>query len=469
MPHSSPSPSSLSSSLSFSLSSPLSLAPPNISFTFPLSFSLLFSLFFLSALTKVGISSKDLVIARCQEDILWAVTASSSFDRTFIYRKCDVSIPLEIENVRRQSQSHYRDQRSGGFTNITTFIQSRQTRQRRTDANFHTFITSSIFLQTLPNIGGCDNTYLTHIVRHWDDLADWTVFYKGTFSALCPPQNLSAPEESIHRDAWTLCCDGPWSEEVVGSSGFNPFFTMKAYVPTHNQGNATFHPYNGNLGVWMKHTFGREQSLKMFQSGVFSCFGGYFAVHRDTIKKHPKSTYEAVLVHQIDPNAEVRYSLSHFCIFNNHILPYFSISLFPPFSPFLSPYTRQTHIVPLPLPLSLSKGGPLHRKAVVSSLSLRSRLRSQAKSHETRIGSGRGEGGEGGGEEIEGGGGGGGPLAGVEASLRIQYPSKGKVFFLGILFRFGPPLGDGVPTSVLPGRPLANPSHILAIFLKVHF
>ena len=227
-------------------------------------------------------------------------------------------------------------------------------------------INSSITMRSLRNVGSCDNAYLFHICTHWDDLADWTVFYKGTLSDACPPHffssslssssssslsslspsplsplpSLSPPPSSNH----TLCCPGGEREE--GQFGFTPFFVLKEYAQKHHRrdGDLPYVAYKGNLGQWMKNLFGRPKALELFLSGGLPCFGGYFAAHRDTIRKQPLALYKAMKAQQIFPAEEV--SLPKYFIF---------VQSFNSLSPLLPPPSTTDR--------------PLHRADLVSAFS----------------------------------------------------------------------------------------------------
>lgn len=60
----------------------------------------------------------------------------------------------------------------------------------------------------------------------------------------------------------------------------------------------------------MKEVFGREKALEMFGSGEAACFGGYFAVHRDTIRKHSVDVYDRISAQQRFILEEVMYFMS---------------------------------------------------------------------------------------------------------------------------------------------------------------
>ena len=97
----------------------------------------------------------QLVVSWCTENISWLESELPHFDSVYLYSKCDTHLSLPP---------------SSPF-----------------------FTSSKVKIISLPNVGVCDHTYLHHIIYNWDELANWTVFYKGHFEGKCPPNSVMPP------------------------------------------------------------------------------------------------------------------------------------------------------------------------------------------------------------------------------------------------------------------------------------
>jgi hypothetical protein len=159
----------------------------------------------------------------------------------------------------------------------------------------------------------CDHTYLTHILSHYDTLAEWTVFYKGRHEPFCPPLSLLPPPLSsplstptptstllsLHANvSQFICCNGHDAKvhKILQPGGR---FRMLEYSPRYNPaGHHRFHRYNGTMGNWTAKTFGSKNARYLFSLGPRFCFGGYFAAPRHLIHKHPKELYWSMIIQQ---------------------------------------------------------------------------------------------------------------------------------------------------------------------------
>jgi hypothetical protein len=169
----------------------------------------------------------ELVVAWCREDIEWVSAAATSFDHVIIYSKCGMSPPTSL--LHRHS----------------------------------------IHFEDLPNVGVCDNTYLTHILTRWDNLANWTVFYKGYDERKChavemiprDPRSIEYTEEGTGLK----CCDGN-DGIVVERLQMRPGFKLPSHTSAHNAANGERYVvyHNGTMGHWAAHTFGTKNALSLF-------------------------------------------------------------------------------------------------------------------------------------------------------------------------------------------------------------
>jgi hypothetical protein len=187
----------------------------------------------------------ELVVARCQENVLWLTSSSPHFDSVTLYNKCSAPTRLPLP------------------------------------------LPSNLQIVKTRNIGSCDYTYLHHITTHWHSLAEWTVFYKGTFESRCPPHQMLRSAGNPF-----LCCDGNFGDFDHGS---HITFLIKNYRPTNHNVSEEMRTFNGTMGKWMSYTFGKKNAHTLLEFGPNFCRGGYFMVHRDAIRKHPRSLYLAMM------------------------------------------------------------------------------------------------------------------------------------------------------------------------------
>ena len=200
------------------------------------------------------------MVAWCLEDIGWVLLAARNFDHVIVYSKCNGVPPPQLT------------------------------------------VEKKITIETLPNIGVCDQTYLHHIVTNWDSLAFWTVFYKGFLLFHCLPFEMIRTE--VESFPSFLCCYGHTADEN-DPNGFSPSFELFHYSPRHHEAMTGFVLANQTLGQWVASTFGYANALRMFSFSFSFCYGGYFAVPLHTIRRQPISVYEAMKKQQVHIIEEV--------------------------------------------------------------------------------------------------------------------------------------------------------------------
>lgn len=149
-------------------------------------------------------------------------------------------------------------------------------------------------VETLPNVGRCDHTYLYHILHKWDELADVTIFVSGS-CAVSPVKwnKLSWVVSHVSRTA-----DSAFPVDVVTA------------LPVHeSMGNFKLDKYqatamaNSSANPERALQLCRDRPLSKFYAANFPdmppvhgvCFKGVFAVSRRHIQQTPKSTYARLL------------------------------------------------------------------------------------------------------------------------------------------------------------------------------
>jgi hypothetical protein len=63
---------------------------------------------------------------------------------------------------------------------------------------------------SLPNVGRESHSYLTHIIRNWDDLAEWTVFTQGSLDRHCDADTFLNSIAIPKADGWTPTVHNVW-------------------------------------------------------------------------------------------------------------------------------------------------------------------------------------------------------------------------------------------------------------------
>lgn len=150
---------------------------------------------------------------------------------------------------------------------------------------------SSVYIEKLPNVGKCDHTYLYHIIKNYDNLADVTVFLPGSavmkhkIGKTKKMMNLleTEPNKTIFITNYV---------PNVGTALYN--FTLNEYK-TSEQVNYLKNPetklYLSKIrpfGKWFKHHFPEINIHHVSYMGIM-------AISKKHIKQHPKKYYENLI------------------------------------------------------------------------------------------------------------------------------------------------------------------------------
>jgi hypothetical protein len=168
-------------------------------------------------------------------------------------------------------------------------------------------------LTRLPNVGREADTYLTHIIDRYDELADVTVFAQGDpfphspdflkllslhekFKAIqsltdryledIPPPKILEEHQEQHIDGARVCAY-PMCFTNYQTVWFNDpgsFVVVKDFMDFHKVPNGT------NVVEYVLRKAGFDVKDVPF-IGDF-CYAAMFAVHKDKIRRHPKQAYE---------------------------------------------------------------------------------------------------------------------------------------------------------------------------------
>lgn len=152
----------------------------------------------------------------------------------------------------------------------------------------------------LKNVGRCDHTYLYHVIKNYDNLADVTVFLPGSV-------NMSEKMETGKNVISNVEATGDTYFSIQTSDVYDSFkdFKLDSWQATYDK-NAELNaeseltPANPRpFGEWFKSHFG---DMKVQRYGYF----GIFAVSKRHILQHPKEYYEKFMKElEVSSNPEV--------------------------------------------------------------------------------------------------------------------------------------------------------------------
>ena len=146
----------------------------------------------------------------------------------------------------------------------------------------------------LANEGRCDHTYLYHIISNYDNLADVTVFTKGSSELHREKKKLAFTVDKVFETKDTVMSVDDHPTAVHIHQGQFQMSTYRASHPKNHQGTFdirghTLKPANPRpFGKWYEKHFPGIIIYKVVYSGVF-------AVSRNHIHQHPKSYYQTFL------------------------------------------------------------------------------------------------------------------------------------------------------------------------------
>ena len=199
----------------------------------------------------------DLVIARYNENLDWLKDYSQyTFNRIFLYNKgtSEVSLPDSFKPLE------------------------------------------PLIYEKLPNVGRCDHTYIHHIIKHYNDLADLTIFIKG--STICPdrgpqrePAKLKIILEKVFKTKNSYFIGWKYKPNLKNSIGN---FTLSHYMGTCKQNiNSTtsieLYPANPRpFKAWYELRYPNIVEDR-------AAFAATFAVSRQHIQQRKKEDYQPFL------------------------------------------------------------------------------------------------------------------------------------------------------------------------------
>ena len=133
-------------------------------------------------------------------------------------------------------------------------------------------------IQRLPNIGREAHTYLTHVIRHWDNLPTQVWFLQGN-----PFDHLEIKSNFETVQKWF----GIWFDKII-HQGFSPNTCKKFPLNQHElcAGELTEIPF----GPWLEKYTG-----KMYRPPLTWYIGACFGCSREQIQCRTREYYESLL------------------------------------------------------------------------------------------------------------------------------------------------------------------------------
>ena len=184
---------------------------------------------------------------------------------------------------------------------------------------------SSSSVVSLPNVGRESHTYLYHIVNHWEELADWTVFFQGGQPSWGYRMSKADRFRYLQRGITTggHLCSGVGIGDYLANR--NPLFYIRTaevrgdlsqqrmrnlytryYTPEQLGGRVQSYPLENHLDHWGAWTDFRYRyiSFRPFPETIVFAQGAQFSVSRDWIRQRPLVYYQdllELLSHEKDP------------------------------------------------------------------------------------------------------------------------------------------------------------------------
>lgn len=231
----------------------------------------------------------DLVIARYKEDISWLHQVPQ-----------DISIYIYNKN---QSYTTVPQRRFGRVV-----LSNDRTLE-------HLNVPDRSIVSNIPNIGREADTYLEHIINHYDDLADMTIFCQGD------PFPHSPDFLNLLKHTAAYSSVQPLTDRYLDVSKIPPKHILETHTHDHLCGSRVYvapicfknfavidyHDHGGydvyentanhfnfengtNVMEWLMKTNGFNIHKPIPSIGYF-CYAAIFAVKKESILQHPKSAY----------------------------------------------------------------------------------------------------------------------------------------------------------------------------------
>lgn len=186
---------------------------------------------------------KELVVAVCKENIEWINDAALKYDKVTVYDKCEVGPAFDASNVS---------------------------------------------VRQIPNVGSCDNAFLTYITERYDTLPKRVEFTEGA--------------RGDHK-RYFICSKKP--DKSICSRNLLSF-NLKHWEFTNNRSQdfKFVQSSRDNMREWVKND--TLLTTEMFDdAGCNVKYGGHFGATREQIQNMPIEVYKNLKEQQMFPNEEI--------------------------------------------------------------------------------------------------------------------------------------------------------------------
>jgi hypothetical protein len=210
--------------------------------------------------------------------ILWSVF----IDKTEEGFQTDGAVELVVARYKENLDwlTPYDD---GTFSKITVYNKSTTPVEYKSDK-------ARVRIETLPNVGVCDHTYLYHIIENYYDLADTTVFIPGSGYLPYKKELIEFTIGKVKETKDTVIPIYPF-DVTLGEAMYN--LTIDNYTLSTNENRDTPNEEHTPakirpFGKWYQTYFGDAQVKK-------GTFIGIFAASREDIRSRDKEFYQELL------------------------------------------------------------------------------------------------------------------------------------------------------------------------------
>ena len=142
----------------------------------------------------------------------------------------------------------------------------------------------------LKNVGRCDETYLNHIIRNYDNLADITIFLPGSVNITTKKIKVKLLINEIEKHQDTVFIATKYNN--VKNNLYN--FSLSKYKAT-DKNNSKINP-ESKLELAMIRPFGKWYEHHFKHDIQYVSYQGILGISKQDILNHPKSYYENLIV-----------------------------------------------------------------------------------------------------------------------------------------------------------------------------
>jgi hypothetical protein len=148
-----------------------------------------------------------------------------------------------------------------------------------------------VYVETLPNVGKCDHTYLYHIIKNYDHLADVTVFLPGSAvmkHKIGKTKKMMNLLETEPNKTIFITNNIPNVGNALYNFALNEYKTSEQVNYLKNPETKLYLSKIRPFGKWFKHHFPQINIHHVSYMGIM-------AISKKHIQQHPKKYYENLI------------------------------------------------------------------------------------------------------------------------------------------------------------------------------